>query len=189
MAGRRYFAVHHDGLDHWQTRGAINVLGAFLVHRQRRGQDAGMRIGNAHQFQQALHRAVLAEAAMQSIEDSIGVGAKQLIAGIVTGIHHHRIEAFFRQSLHHAAPGGQRDVAFGGASTHQHGDAVEAHAASPTRLISHSSSTPDFSRTRLRTSSPNASISAAFASPRLIRKFACFSLTWASPILRPRQPA
>src|SRR5690242_21504924 len=59
----------------------------------------------------------------------------------------------------------------------------------PTRLISHSSVMPDFSFTRLRTSSPKASRSAALASPVLIRKLVCFSLTCAPPIIKPRQPA
>src|SRR5215213_320112 len=59
----------------------------------------------------------------------------------------------------------------------------------PTRLISHSSSTPACSRTRRRTSSPSPSISAALARPWLIRKLQCISETCASPRRRPRQPA
>ena len=53
-----------------------------------------MGVGNAHQFQQALHRAVFAEAAMQGIEHRIGLGLEQLLAGIVAGIDAHRLEAF-----------------------------------------------------------------------------------------------
>src|SRR5690606_24328528 len=47
----------------------------------------------------------------------------------------------------------------------------------PTRLISHSSSTPDVSRTRRRTSSPRSSMAAAEAEPWLIRKLQCISET------------
>src|SRR5947209_3825692 len=61
--------------------------------------------------------------------------------------------------------------------------------ATPIRLISHSNSTPLFSRTRRRTSSPKFSISAALALPRLIKKLQCSSDTCASPTTRPRQPA
>src|SRR5262249_3222741 len=61
--------------------------------------------------------------------------------------------------------------------------------ATPIRLISHSSSTPEFSLTRRRTVSPSVSMSAAVALPRLIRKLQCISDTCASPTLRPRQPA
>src|SRR3982074_2254390 len=63
------------------------------------------------------------------------------------------------------------------------------HYAAPIRLISHSSSTPEFSVTRRRTVSPSASISPAVAPPRLIRKLQCISETCAPPRLRPRQPA
>src|SRR5690606_30209581 len=59
----------------------------------------------------------------------------------------------------------------------------------PILLISHSSATPWLSDTRRRTSSPSPSMSALVASPVFIRKLACFSLTCAPPIRRPRQPA
>ena len=52
-----------------------------------------------HQFQQALHRAIFAEAAMQGVERRIGFGLEKLIAGIVAGIHHHRIEAFLARAF------------------------------------------------------------------------------------------
>src|SRR3954453_18815968 len=61
--------------------------------------------------------------------------------------------------------------------------------ATPIRLISHSNSTPDCSRTRRRTSSPRPSTSAAVAPPRLIRKLQCISETCALPLVRPRQPS
>src|SRR5262249_38360778 len=49
--------------------------------------------------------------------------------------------------------------------------------ATPIRLISHSSSTPELSLTRRRTVSPSVSMSAAVALPRLIRKLQCISDT------------
>ena len=61
--------------------------------------------------------------------------------------------------------------------------------ARPMRLISQTSSTPLRSRTRRRTSSPSASMSAAVALPVLMRKLQCFSDTMAPPLRRPRQPA
>ena len=73
-------------------------------------------------------------------------------------------------------PSGPRRVSWGSAAT-------------PIRLISHSSSTPEFSFTRARTVSPSVSMSAALAPPRLIRKLQCSSDTCASPTVRPRQPA
>src|SRR3546814_9473832 len=48
---------------------------------------------------------------------------------------------------------------------------------------------PLLSFTRRRTSSPSVSISALVASPVLMRKLVCFSLTCAPPTMKPRQPA
>src|SRR5258708_6350901 len=61
--------------------------------------------------------------------------------------------------------------------------------STPIRLISHSSSTPEVSRTRDRTVSPSVSMSAALAPPRLMRKLQCSSETWAAPTIKPRHPA
>ena len=52
---------------------AIDVLGARLVHRQRRGEHAGMRVGNAQPFEHALDAAVLAPAAVQRVEGDVGL--------------------------------------------------------------------------------------------------------------------
>src|SRR3546814_10106440 len=72
---------------------------------------------------------------------------------------------------------------------HDEGAVAAIHFFFPTRCISHSSSMPLCSLTRRRTSSPSASMSAAVALPRFSRKLQCFSDTWASPTVRPRQPA
>src|SRR6185312_361964 len=156
----------------------------------------GMGVGQAHQFQETLHGAVLAESAMQRIKYRIRARPKQLIAGIVARIDADGFEAFLGQGLHHTPPGRERDLALGRASTHQDRDALErrhgatsADSFTPTRLISHSSATPWLVSTRRRTSSPKPSMSAALASPVLMRKLQCFSLTWAAPCISPRQPA
>src|SRR5262249_48042983 len=89
----------------------------------------------------------------------------------------------------------QRHLALGRPAAHQDSHATHPSAPlrtgffSPMRRISHSSLTPHCSSTRRRTSSPSASMSAAVASPVLIRKLVCFSDTCAPPTLRPRQPA
>ncbi len=51
-----------------------HALGDRLVHRQGRGQHAGMGVGNAHDVEQALDAAVLAEAPMQRVEHHRGLG-------------------------------------------------------------------------------------------------------------------
>ena len=47
--------IGDDAFDHGQAGRAIDILGALLVHGERRRQHTGMGVGNAHQFQQALH--------------------------------------------------------------------------------------------------------------------------------------
>src|SRR6202008_358762 len=91
--------------------------------------------------------------------------------------------------LGNPAPAGQRDLALGRPAAHQHHDAQILVHSLPIRWISHSRVIPEFSNTRRRTSSPSASMSALVALPRLSRKLQCFSETWASPSVSPRQPA
>ena len=67
-------AVGHDGFHHRQASRAIDVLGSLLVHGKRGGEHAGMGVRQPHQFQQPLHRAVLAESPMQGIKYSVWLG-------------------------------------------------------------------------------------------------------------------
>ena len=60
---------HAGGLEHG--------LGDVLLHGERGGQHAGMAVGNAEDFQQALQRAVLAGAAVQHVERDIGLERAQ----------------------------------------------------------------------------------------------------------------
>src|ERR1700684_1206182 len=155
-----------------------------------------MGIGHAQEFEHALHRAVLAAAAVQRVEHHLGAGIERLDhrAQIARHVDFAHVIAQILERLGAFAPAHQRDLAFGGPAAHQHGD-VPAHGAAsgaggaPMRLISHSRLTPLFSRTRRRTSSPRFSTSAALASPVLMRKFACLDETCAPPTFKPRQPA
>ena len=56
---------------HWQVRRLPYQLGAPLVHAQRRGHHAAAGIGDAQQFQRALHRAVFAVTPMQRDKHAI----------------------------------------------------------------------------------------------------------------------
>src|SRR5208282_2854915 len=156
---------------------------------ERRRKHARMRVRDAHQFEQALHAAVFAPAAMQRVEHGIGPGGDELLFQMLRRIDLDHVETFVTQGLRAALAGDEAHLAFRGTSAQQHGHTLETRHATPTRLISHSSSTPNFAFTRARTSSPKASMSAAVASPVLIRKLQCFSETCAPPWLSPRQPA
>ncbi len=57
-----------DMIGHRDAGGLEDDLGLMLVHRQRRGQHARMRVGDAQEFEQALDGAVLAISPVQRIE-------------------------------------------------------------------------------------------------------------------------
>src|SRR5262245_22743548 len=170
-----------------------------------------MRVGNGEDFEDALQRAVLPRPAVQHVECHIRVDGRQHRGDVAADIDAGDAIAAPHQGVGTGLAGAQGDLALGGPASHQNGDVLAHRArprltncsiasrsgvasrtgryATPIRLISHSSSTPEFSRTRLRTVSPSVSMSAALALPRLIRKLQCISDTCASPTLRPRQPA
>src|SRR6185312_2042247 len=123
-----------------------------------------MGIRNAQQLEHTLDAAILTETAVECIEDAIDFGVEKLARDVLAGIDLHDVEPFLAQRFGTARARRQADLTLGRAASQQHGDAFERHVT-PTRLISHSSVTPDFALTRARTSSPSASISAAVASP------------------------
>jgi len=71
---RRYDQAFHNR----QTRGTKNFLAALFVHRKGRGQHAGVCVRQAHPFQQSLNAAVFAPAAMQTIQNDIGLSSAQI---------------------------------------------------------------------------------------------------------------
>ncbi len=79
--GRRHRVVVLDGeavrrpwIPRPEFRGAPrDLLRLRLVHGQRRGEHAGMRIGNAEIFEDALDRAILAERTVQRVEGDVGL--------------------------------------------------------------------------------------------------------------------
>src|SRR5262249_7698335 len=156
-----------------------------------------MRIGNAEQLEHALNRAVLAAAPVQRVEHHVGSRLQQLhkLLEIARHVDRDDVVALGLECLGAFLATRERDLALSRPAAHEHGDAghgtasLRPAAGRPIRRISHSSLTPNFSKTRRRTSSPRPSISAAVASPVLIRKLVCFSETIAPPRVRPRQPA
>src|SRR5438067_13895821 len=147
-----------------------------------------MCVGKLQQFQQPLHTAVFAPAAMKCVQHHIGFGFAEPLRDIFGGIDLNYIKAVISQCLGTGAPGYEANIAFGRPTAEQDRDSCHA-LGRPIRLISHSSCTLNLARTRARTSSPSASMSPAVASPVLIRKLQCFSETCAAPCIRPRQPA
>ncbi|GAO24974.1 1-phosphofructokinase [Alicycliphilus sp. B1] len=100
---------------------APDALGHDLVHGDAGRHDAGAGIGDAQQLQRALHRAVLAVAAMQGDEAAlVAVGLEFRQVG-VRGIERMGIDAARAQRLQHAAAGHERDLALGRIAAHEHG--------------------------------------------------------------------
>ena len=64
----RELALHNR-----KARGGIDLFGLLLVHRKGRGQHARMGVRNAQPFENALHTAIFAPAAMQGIEGNVGL--------------------------------------------------------------------------------------------------------------------
>jgi hypothetical protein len=100
-------------------------LGHGLVDRQGRGQHARPGVGNAEQFQRALHRAVFTPAAMQIDERALrteGLERRQVV--------HRRIESkgidpARLQRGEHALARHQRHLALGGKTAHEHRDPAQ----------------------------------------------------------------
>ena len=63
-------AAGKDRLHGRQTSGGIGGLGGGFVDRKRGGQNAGVGVGDAQPFQQALYAAILTPAAMQGVENN-----------------------------------------------------------------------------------------------------------------------
>ena len=70
-----------------------------------------MGVGDAHQFEQALHAAILAPAAMQRIEHSIRLCGREPRRQIVGRIDLDDIEAFFAQRVRASPPRHEADFA------------------------------------------------------------------------------
>src|SRR4051812_3720641 len=147
-----------------------------------------MGIGDTQPLERALDAAILAPAAMQGIEGAIGFRLEKLRGRIFGRIDLNDIEALFAQRLCTARSRRKAYLAFRRAAAQQHSNTVVRRHGMPTRLISHSSSIPNFAPTCARTSSPNISRSAAVASPALMRKLQCISETCAPPRRKPRPP-
>ncbi len=195
MARARFAPVGDDRLDDGQAGGGEDVLGALLVHGERRGQDARMGVGHPQQFEQALHAAILAPAAMQRVEDDIGRGGAKLGGRDRRPWDRSRRPRSLRSrsALAQPRPLIEAHLAFGRAPAHQHGDAADVARivhGTPTRLISHSSVDARFRlHARAHLLAQRFDDRRRCASPLLMRKLQCFSETCASPRARPRQPA
>src|SRR5690606_38200662 len=159
-----------------------------------------MGVSNLQCLEDRRHASIFAPFAMERVEGNIGLEIGEHSRNIMLHINRGYLKAGLAQRICAGFTTAEADLALGRPATEQNGhmrfpgismrhDASPASVGNPIRLISHSSSTPEFSRTRLRIVSPSSSICEAVASPSLIRKLQCKSDTFAGPIANPRKPA
>ncbi len=79
--------------------GGKGLLAVKLVHGQGAGQHAGAGVGNLQQFQQPLHAAIFAVAAMQGDEGRFDPFPLQNIGQVTPHIDGHRVVALRNQRL------------------------------------------------------------------------------------------
>jgi hypothetical protein len=105
---------------HGKPLGPVGGLGALLVHGERGGEHAGMGVGDAQPFEQALHAAILAPAAMKRVERDVGGDLGKTLGEVRTCVHLHHVIPFCPQGGRAFATRRQRHLALGRGSAHQH---------------------------------------------------------------------
>ena len=147
-------------LDDRQAGGAKDDLRGRLVHRQGRGENARMGVGDAQHLENRLKRAVFAADPVQGVKDHVGARVEGVQQGrqVAPDIDCLDPVAVVDERLGAFPPARQRHLALGRPAAHQQCDGF-AHPAlvravvdrldpgsgRPMRRISHSSTTPDAS--------------------------------------------
>ncbi len=119
------FAGQHRVPRRWQAEALPDLLGAQLVHGQRRGEDAAAGVRNAGTLQQPLHAAVFATAAVQDDKGPVDPLAAQALQQVITGIDTEGIHTRRLQRGEHGSAGLEGDLALGAPAAEEHGDAAE----------------------------------------------------------------
>ena len=115
-AGDDFAARHRD------ARRRHDCFGAVLVHGERRGEHAGMGVGNAQEFQHALDHAVLAARPVQGVEGDIRLHVIEVAGDIAGDIDGRDFEPLALERLGAGRARSQRHLALAGQAAHQYGD-------------------------------------------------------------------
>jgi hypothetical protein len=104
-----------------------------------------VRIGQPHQIEHPLHRAILAGNTVERVEHDIGLGLGEAQRNVAAHVDPGDAMALALERIGHAAPARQRDRALVGPAAHQDCDMEfgKSHGR-PTRWISHSRLTPEW---------------------------------------------
>src|SRR5258705_5877936 len=99
MAARRATPVDYDAWHDRQTGGAESGLGTLFMHGKRRGEHAGMGVGNLQDLQKPLHTAIFAPTSVKRVEGGVGLDLAQTLGKIVAGIDLRDVEALLAQRI------------------------------------------------------------------------------------------
>jgi hypothetical protein len=119
------FAAQHGMTRRWNPQAVPHLLGAQLVHRQRRRQDAAAGVGNAGALEQALHAAVFTATAMQNDEGAVDFFGQQAGEEVIAHVDTECIHTGTLQGFKHGIAGLERHFALGALAAEQHRDATE----------------------------------------------------------------
>ena len=126
MTGQDVVAVDHHPMRRRHADGPQHPLGDLLVHRQRRGHDTGMGVGDLQHLENALDDPVLAALAVQRVEHHVGRRSQGVQQGrqVAADIDAGHLIAGLLQRLGAVAAGDQADLPFRGPAAHQQGDVL-----------------------------------------------------------------
>ncbi len=118
----RLGAGDHAAFGHGDAGGGEHGLGPLLMHGKRRGEHAGMGVRDGKRLQHALDAAILAIAAVQSVEADIGPEFGKPRGDIAADIEPAHAIALAFECRGAGGAGAERDLAFRGQASHQHRD-------------------------------------------------------------------
>src|SRR5207253_5730168 len=173
-------------LGHVEPDRRQDLARARLVHAKGRGEHARTRVGQTEELQHSLHGAVLAETAVQGIENALEPAVAQDVPRAGVEIDGGDVVTAPEQRLGDLLAGTQRDLAFRGlASTKNR----HLHFQRPTISTSGSIWMPNRRLTSAITRSMRRSTSEALAPPSLTMKLPCSVEMTAAPSRAPLSPA
>ena len=106
---RRFGAGDDAMLGDGNAGGDGDALRLLLVHGERGGEHAGMRVGKPKDFQHALHGAVLAVGPVERVEDDIGAKLRQHFGDVARHVDARYAIARLLQGVGAFLAGGEAD--------------------------------------------------------------------------------
>jgi hypothetical protein len=122
VGGGSLGARHDHGFGHRHLAdGRHDGLRALFMHRQRRREHAGVRVGQLQTFEDALYAPVFAELAVQGVEANVGLEGRQAGGNVAIDVEAGHAIAFTLQRFGHGVAGTQADLALRRPPSHEHG--------------------------------------------------------------------